>query len=133
GKGRGLDLGITAGRQTIDEGDLVVRLDELLFVLKTVAGRDLLDVQPFTACLHVQIPRLASVNDRDQARPRARQSASVAASRPSAPSTSAVCSPRPGAGLRISPGVALSLGTMPGTLIGVPSGKLASRIMPRAW
>ena len=45
---------------------------------------------------------------------------------------SSVCSPSLGAAVRIAPGVAESLGTMPGTLSGSPSPAMTLSIMPRA-
>src|SRR5258705_12016559 len=55
-----------------------------------------------------------------------------AAPNPREAKTCSVCSPSFDAGLRIAPGVAESLGMMPGTLSGSPSPARTSWIMPRA-
>src|SRR5205085_10091054 len=65
--------------------------------------------------------------------PLARRSRCLSSSYPSSRSTSAVCSPSRGPSQRVTPGVADSLGTMPGKSTSSPPPKRALSIISRAW
>ena len=57
------------------------------------------------------------------------QAGASRAGQPGRPSTSSLCCPRSGAGVRRRPGVSASLGTMPGTFRGRPWASVVCRIM----
>src|SRR4051794_26941744 len=69
----------------------------------------------------------------DQTTFAARKAAISADKYPTSPRISSVCAPSAGPIQRVAPGVSDSLGTIPGNLIGVPSGSLCCSNILRAW
>src|SRR5690606_38897800 len=108
-----------AGRKCIHQGDLVRRGHLGFFDLQPVTRADFVDFHLGGAVLHARTPR-------------ARKSASVAASKPASANTASVCSPKVGARSWMPPGLSESRGNTAGISTSIPLAPRKRVMAPRS-